>query len=237
MKKNRIITVIIAVLCICIGIGAFQAANSEKDKNNTTQPQSSAADMSGSLSSTESISVKETKSSAASASKGSANKSTSVTATSKQNSSTSTTKPSKVTKNATQNSQHKTTAAKTSTTATAKAEKKEFNVSVIISCKNAVKYGADVPEYILECTSIKVKQGDTAFDALNSACKANNISLKYQSVHYIQGIGGLNEKDCGASSGWVYRVNGVNPKGTAAKYTLSAGDSIEWYYITSPSDR
>ena len=73
--------------------------------------------------------------------------------------------------------------------------------------------------------------------ALSSVCSSNGVSLKYQSKSYIQAIGGLAEKDCGGSSGWMYRVNGETPNKGASKYTLSDGDRIEWYYVTNSSDR
>ena len=56
------------------------------------------------------------------------------------------------------------------------------------------------------------------------------------SKSYIVSIGGLSEKDCGGSSGWLYTVNGVKPMMSASKYVLKDGDTVEWYYVTSPTD-
>lgn len=118
------------------------------------------------------------------------------------------------------------------TTASREDEKKnEISVSFTISCKNAVAYGADVPEYFVSGTTYYGTCGDTVFTALKSVCGDNGISLKYQSKTYIQGIGGLCEKDCGSGSGWMYRVNGVAPSKPAAAYKLSDGDTVEWYYV------
>lgn len=121
-------------------------------------------------------------------------------------------------------------------TTTEKAEPQEITVSLTISCLNAVDYGADVPNYFLNNESYTAKEGATVFDALKSLCSENGISLKYQSKTYIQGIGGLNEKDCGGGSGWMYRVNGTAPNKPASSYVLKNGDTVEWYYVTGPKD-
>lgn len=223
MKKKNIIIVLIALLCICAGIGAFQAAGTENDKTGTTVISSESNKITSDTATVGTTKAKVSKSTAASAS-------ASKTITTYRSSSNT-----------------ETTAAAASTTKKAEAsenntsekstEKKSFKVSITISCKNAAAYGADVPEYILTARSITVNNGDTVFDALKSVCKANGISLKYQSIYYVQGIGGLNEKDCGEASGWMYRVNGNTPQKAAAGYTLSQGDKIEWYYVTSPSDK
>lgn len=128
-------------------------------------------------------------------------------------------------------------------------EKQSVTVTVEVTCKNALSYvstaqngeelNLNLPKsgYIIETESITLKKGSTVFDALNNVCSSNGVSLKYQSKAYIQSIGGLAEKDCGGSSGWMYRVNGETPMKAASKYTLSDGDRIEWYYVTSSSDR
>jgi hypothetical protein len=71
------------------------------------------------------------------------------------------------------------------------------------------------------------------FDALKALCSQKGISLKYKNAYYIQGIGGLNEKDCGSGSGWMYRVNGSTPMIACNKYKLKDGDKVEWYYVTN----
>lgn len=134
------------------------------------------------------------------------------------------------------------TTAKTTTAAernTGSAQSKTITVTVAVSCKNALSYGADVPQsgYILEQTRLTLKNGQTVFDALEAACDKNGVSLTYQSKSYITGIGGLNEKDCGGASGWMYRVNGTNPMKAASKYTLKNGDTVEWYYVTDSNDK
>lgn len=128
-------------------------------------------------------------------------------------------------------------------------EKQSVTVTIEVTCKNALSYVSTDPNgeelnlnlpksgYIIETENLTLKNGATVFDALSSACSSNGVSLKYQSKAYIQSIGGLAEKDCGGSSGWMYRVNGESPMKAASKYTLSDGDRIEWYYVTNSSDR
>jgi hypothetical protein len=47
---------------------------------------------------------------------------------------------------------------------------------------------------------------------------------------YIRGAGGIYEFDCGAASGWMYRVNGVFPNAAVSAYTLQPGDAVELLY-------
>lgn len=135
------------------------------------------------------------------------------------------------------------------TQAERETEKQSVTVTIEVTCNNALAYESttqngeelnlNLPKsgYIIETESITLEKGATVFDALSSVCSSNGVSLKYQSKAYIQAIGGLAEKDCGGSSGWMYRVNGESPMKAASKYTLSDGDRIEWYYVTSSSDR
>lgn len=258
MKKKSIIIALITILCICIGTGAFQAVNGKSEKNITSSV-SSASDSSESETAAESITEDNTDETAAlsggstskakagneTASSGKSGKSTAGSASGNTVQSTDKTARSTASSAAKTSAVRSTTSKRTTTASTKRVTtskatttaKKSFKVSITISCKNAVAYGADVPQYMLTTRSITVNRGDTVFDALKSVCKANGISLKYQSIYYVQGIGGLNEKDCGATSGWMYRVNGVAPNKAAANYTLSSGDKIEWYYVTSPSDK
>lgn len=68
---------------------------------------------------------------------------------------------------------------------------------------------------------------------LEAECKSRGIELTYKDKYYIQGIGGLKEKECGGGSGWMYRVNGVAPHKAAVGYYLKDGDVVEWYYVTN----
>lgn len=75
------------------------------------------------------------------------------------------------------------------------------------------------------------EEGATVYDAL---C-AMGLSIGSQdSIHgvYVSSINGLAEKEHGASSGWMYAVNGKLPNMACSAYKLRDGDSIQWRYVT-----
>lgn len=129
--------------------------------------------------------------------------------------------------------------AETTTEKETETKPAEISITLSITCKNAVQYGnTSVPQngVILSSKTYTAEEGATVFDALKALCEKNGIALKYDKPYYIQGIGGLNEKDCGAGSGWMYRVNGTTPMKAANKYILADGDEVEWYYVTNSKD-
>ncbi|MCD7723544.1 MAG: DUF4430 domain-containing protein [Clostridiales bacterium] len=211
------------------------AAESSEAKTQTTQPESKSTTQKTTQAAAKSTAGTTT---TASQNESTAKSTTAATTTAKAT----TTAPQK--ESTTKSSGAKTTAAEKSTTAvkttagTSASEQESFDVTISISCKNALQYISTLPGngYFLEKTTCTVKNGTTVFELLSEVCKSNSISLTYQNVYYIQGIGGLYEKDCTSSSGWMYRVNGENPRIAAYNYTLSEGDVVEWYYVTSASD-
>lgn len=75
------------------------------------------------------------------------------------------------------------------------------------------------------------EEGATVYDAL---C-ALGLSIGSQdSIHgvYVSSINGLAEKEHGASSGWMYAVNGKLPNMACSAYKLADGDFIQWRYVT-----
>ena len=86
--------------------------------------------------------------------------------------------------------------------------------------------------------SVSFSEGESVFDILNREMKSSKIHLEfvytpiYNSV-YIEGIGNLYEFDCGDTSGWSYKVNGVKPNYGCSQYIVSSGDNIEFYYSCS----
>ncbi len=134
------------------------------------------------------------------------------------------------------------------------AAEKEDDNEEYITCKIAIdctvlldnmdKLNAAVHKYvpsdgmILKQCSIKVKKGESAYDALVKACKAYNIVYdaeytKMYSGSYVKGIGYLYEKMAGDMSGWLYLVNGKVAGVGASKYELKEADSITWLYTCS----
>lgn len=88
---------------------------------------------------------------------------------------------------------------------------------------------------ILSPVKVYLDDGETAYDALKKACDENGIALNAQKSSfggvYVVGIGGIEEKDCGAQSGWVYTVNGQSPSTGLGNYKIKNGDSLVLSYV------
>ena len=88
---------------------------------------------------------------------------------------------------------------------------------------------------ILEKTTVTFYEGESVFDVLQRLCKEKGIHMEaewtpiYNSA-YIEGIHNLYEFDCGALSGWMYKVNGWYPNYGCSRYQLKEGDLVEWRY-------
>lgn len=88
---------------------------------------------------------------------------------------------------------------------------------------------------IISKYACEVYEGDTVLDVLLRACEAKGVEVAYTDMPmfnscYIEGIGGIFEKDCGGSSGWMYSVNGEFPQVGANACNVSAGDEITFVY-------
>jgi len=233
MKKRYLIIAAVLVICICVAAGIFQHASAEKKPDGTSVSDTS-------VNQAEAVAAEKIENSTSAADEGQKNN---VSTGSGQSNGSSGGKKKKADAPAEQpsekNTAEKQTAAAPRRDEPAEAEKSTVTVTFSISCQNALDYGADVPSdgYFLSPVSYTAEEGETAFDALKALCRENGISLKYQDVYYIQEIGGLNEKDCGGQSGWMFRVNGTAPNKAACRYILADGDKVEWYYVTSPNDK
>jgi len=88
---------------------------------------------------------------------------------------------------------------------------------------------------ILAPTTITFYEGESVYDVLQRVCRENDIHMEsswtpiYNSA-YIEGIHNLYEFDCGALSGWMYRVNGWYPNYGCSRYQLVDGEVVEWRY-------
>ena len=88
---------------------------------------------------------------------------------------------------------------------------------------------------ILAKTTVTFYEGESVFDVLQRLCKEKGIHMEaewtpiYNSA-YIEGIHNLYEFDCGALSGWMYKVNGWYPNYGCSRYQLKDGDVVEWRY-------
>lgn len=77
--------------------------------------------------------------------------------------------------------------------------------------------------------TISLPKGSTPYDAL----VATGMSVNARPTSfgtYVAAINGLAEKEHGASSGWLYSVNGVEPNKACDAVTLSDGDTVNWHY-------
>ena len=77
---------------------------------------------------------------------------------------------------------------------------------------------------ILDTSTVEFTEGETVFEVLQRVCEYAGIQLEYSwtpmyDSYYIQGINNLYEFDCGAQSGWMYKVNGWFPNYGCSKYT------------------
>ncbi len=127
--------------------------------------------------------------------------------------------------------------------------KKDIIGSVTLTIRCDKILGLDKPEkfqssdylpsdgIILDATSFDITEGDTAFSILAEAARKNKMQMENKGsvsgangMAYIKGINYLYEFDYGDLSGWIYRVNGVQPSVSCGEYTLSDGDMVEWLY-------
>jgi len=88
---------------------------------------------------------------------------------------------------------------------------------------------------ILETVKIPFAEGETAFDVTKRACEAYGLQIEYSwtplyNSYYVEGINHLYEFDCGAESGWMFKVNGWFPNYGASAYVLEDGDAVMWEY-------
>ena len=77
---------------------------------------------------------------------------------------------------------------------------------------------------------VKYEAGMTAYSALRKTGLDVKTSNHTEYGVYIEKIEDLGEFDEGATSGWMYKVNGEFPDCSSDLYTLSAGDEVEWVY-------
>ncbi len=88
---------------------------------------------------------------------------------------------------------------------------------------------------IYEAATVTFYEGESVYDVLQRVCKDHGIHMEaswtpiYNSA-YVEGIHNLYEFDCGALSGWMYKVNGWYPNYGSSRYQLQQGDVVEWRY-------
>lgn len=93
--------------------------------------------------------------------------------------------------------------------------------------------GSEAVGIILPATEVEWQEGDTAFSVLKKVTREGGIQMEFNGSGtnvYVEGIANLYEFDEGATSGWVYRVNGAVIGKSAGACALSPGDRVEWLY-------
>lgn len=124
-------------------------------------------------------------------------------------------------------------------------KKKTYTCTISIECatilNNLENLDPDKRELIpsngviLSPTTVTFYDGESVYDVLQRVCKEKGIHMEaswtpiYNSA-YVEGIHNLYEFDCGALSGWMYRVNGWYPNYGCSRYQLAKGEVIEWRY-------
>jgi hypothetical protein len=112
-------------------------------------------------------------------------------------------------------------------------------VHVRVESKNATIWGAKEPWVTPVSGTITPPSGDpltvgadTAFGALERASRRGDFyyaTLTFSFGSFVNQIGRLGGT---ASTGWVYKVNGISPPVGATDYVLKKGDRVLWYYAT-----
>ena len=88
---------------------------------------------------------------------------------------------------------------------------------------------------IMAAREVGISDGDTVYTATVEAARREGIIIATDAAgSYIRTIDGISERDFGALSGWVYRVNGEYPAVACTDYVLSPGDTVEWIYTLKP---
>jgi hypothetical protein len=97
----------------------------------------------------------------------------------------------------------------------------------------------NIQDALLRPTSVVMSGEVTVLDVLLEAARLQQINVDYSGQGfsaYIKGIGGLQEYDHGAKSGWQFRVNGKLAEEGAGSYVVQSADEIEWFYAVDFTD-
>ena len=96
---------------------------------------------------------------------------------------------------------------------------------------NAARANAKYPSS-LGTFDLRLQPGATVYDAL----VATGVAFTTKGGNYIDSIGGISEKACGAGSGWMYSVDGTFPGVSAMKFALSGGERVRFAYTVTMGD-
>jgi hypothetical protein len=94
------------------------------------------------------------------------------------------------------------------------------SIHVRVEGKTRTLYGATDPTL----------QGANALDAIESASLAGELYYHVTTTSFGPYVDQVGRYGASASSGWVFKVNGVSPPVGADKVPLKDGDTVLWYY-------
>lgn len=94
---------------------------------------------------------------------------------------------------------------------------------------------------IYAARQVTFREGESVYDVLKretAQLQPGITSYKnsFYNTVYITSIQGIRERDCGDTSGWMYRVNGQSPGMSCSAYRLKDGDRVEWDYTVVKGD-
>ena len=128
-------------------------------------------------------------------------------------------------------------------------EKVNGSCTVMVECKtilkNMDKLDLDLRKLvpskgvILKKTRVSLQKNDTAYTVLARTLKKKKINFETSGSGdnvYVQGIGDFYEFSCGQESGWLYSVNGKQPKVSSGAFSIKNGDEIVWHYTCAMGD-
>jgi len=98
-------------------------------------------------------------------------------------------------------------------------------------CNNAYtyKYNASAYQPILKET-IKLESGQTVYDLLIQALESHSIPYVEGSSGYFSSINGISEFDHGATSGWMFTINGSHITTGCKETPLTSNASVVWFF-------
>jgi Domain of unknown function (DUF4430) len=105
-------------------------------------------------------------------------------------------------------------------------------VHVRVESQNTTVWGAKEPWVTPPSGDPLTVGANTAFGALERASQRGDFfyaTLTFSFGSFVNQIGRLAGT---ASTGWVYKVNGISPPVGATDYVLKKGDRVLWYYAT-----
>jgi len=94
------------------------------------------------------------------------------------------------------------------------------SIHVRVEGKTRTLYGATEPTL----------QGGNALDAIESASLAGELYYHVTTTSFGPYVDQVGRYGGSASSGWVFKVNGISPPVGADKVQLRDGDTVLWYY-------